>query len=138
VSRRAPAHLIGLRAAAGLVVRSTFAAAIVAGCGPMDLPTTPTITSPVDGAIIAIDSAGLTDVRGFTLRSGGVAYEFALGPLENPTAFPPGHLAEHQATSSPVRVYFRLDGGRRIAYRLEDAAPSPAPSSSALSSSPSG
>lgn len=90
---------------------------------------TPDVTSPVDGVIVSIDSAGLTDVRGFVLRvPGGSSFDFVLGPLENPTAFPPGHLAEHQATSAPVRVYFRLDGGERVVYRLEDAVPvSPAP-----------
>jgi len=90
---------------------------------------TPDVTSPVSGVIVSIDSAGLTDVRGFVLRvPGGSSLDFVLGPLENPTAFPPGHLAEHQATSAPVRVYFHLDGGERVVYRLEDAVPvSPAP-----------
>jgi hypothetical protein len=139
VSRRADAHLRGLRAAARRLASVLLAIAIIGGCSPQTVPPTPDVTSPVEGVIIAIDSAGLADVRGFTLRvSGGFAFEFALGPLENPTAFPPGHLAEHQATSSPVRVFFRLDGGRRVVYRLEDAVPSPAPSSSAWSSSPSG
>jgi hypothetical protein len=109
-------------------VRSLLAVAIMGGCAPRTVPPTPDITSPVEGVIVSIDSGGLTDVRGFVLRvSGGVAFDFVLGPLENPTVFPPGHLGEHQATSSPVRVYFHLDGGRRVVYRLEDAAPSPAP-----------
>ena len=36
--------------------------------------------------------------------------------------FPPGHLAEHQATAAPVRVWYRMRGDERYALRLEDAA----------------
>lgn len=87
------------------------------------------MASPVDGVIVSVDSSGLADVRGFVLRvSGGFAIDFVLGPLENPTQFPPGHLAEHLATSQPVRVYFLVQSGQRVVYRLEDAVPSPAPS----------
>ena len=96
-------------------------------CGePTKLSPTPGIASPVDGVIIALDSAGLGDVRGFTLRpsSGPFAFNFKLGTLENPTEFPPGHVAEHLASSEPVRVYFhRSENGEHIVYRLEDASP---------------
>jgi hypothetical protein len=104
-----------------------LAAAALGGClPPASLPPTPDITSPVDGIVVAVDSSGLTDVRGFTLRtSGGFAFDFKLGPLEHATQFPPGHLGEHMATSAPVRVYFRVENGERVAYRLEDA-PEPA------------
>jgi hypothetical protein len=88
------------------------------------LPPAPTadVSSPVDGVIVSVDASSLSDVRGFALRtSGGFAFDFALGTLENPTEFPPGHLAEHQATSEPVRAFFRMEGGRRVVYRLEDA-----------------
>jgi predicted small secreted protein len=78
--------------------------------------------SPVDGVIVSVDSSGLADVRGFTLRMvGGRTIVFKLGPLENPTQFPPGHLKEHEATAQPVRVYFVLDAGVPTVYRLEDA-----------------
>jgi hypothetical protein len=40
--------------------------------------------------------------------------------LENPTEFPPGHLAEHLASSEPIRAYFREADGKRVVYRLED------------------
>ena len=49
---------------------------------------------------------------------------FKIGTLENGAEFPPGHLAEHLATSSPVRVYFRAEGPDLVVYRLEDAPPS--------------
>lgn len=78
--------------------------------------------SPVDGIVLSIDSKGLADVRGFTLRAAdGHVYAFTLGQLENGAQFPPGHLAEHQATGSPVRVSFRIEGGQLVVYRLDDA-----------------
>jgi hypothetical protein len=94
--------------------------------------------SPVDGIIVSVNATGLTDVQGFVLRpSGGAApMTFTLGPLENPTQFPPGHLKAHEATGAPVRVYFTTDAnGQFTAYRLEDA-PVPSASPSAPSSSP--
>ncbi|HET9682370.1 MAG TPA: hypothetical protein VFP19_10055 [Candidatus Limnocylindrales bacterium] len=85
--------------------------------------------SPVDGVILSVDASSLTDVRGFTLLTrDGQRIAFTLGTLEDPTAFPPGHLAEHQATSDPVRVYFRVENGQAVVYRLADASGSPAPS----------
>ncbi len=78
--------------------------------------------SPVDGILIDIDSEGLTKVTGFRLRTAeGQEIAFKIGTLENGADFPPGHLAEHLATSSPVRVYFRAIGPDFVVYRLEDA-----------------
>ncbi len=74
------------------------------------------------GIILTIDSSGLTQVHGFTLRtSEGEVLSFTIGQLDNPTQFPPGHLAEHQASASPVRVFFRSEQGSLVVYRLEDA-----------------
>jgi hypothetical protein len=81
----------------------------------------PPPSSPLEGVIVAVDSAGLGDVRGFDLRVQGGVYPLTLGPLENATEFPPGHLAEHLASSEPVRAYFRESNGERVVYRLEDA-----------------
>jgi hypothetical protein len=92
---------------------------------------TPGLSSPVEGIVTSVDATSLTNVHGFTLRTrGGSVIEFKLGALENPTAFPPGHLAEHLATSSPVRVYFIDQAAEHVVYRLEDALPSPSPASS--------
>jgi hypothetical protein len=120
-------------------------AALVAACGPAATPTPGPIdsgslgapasivpsaaggppVSPVAGVLTGIDSTGLTQVTGFTLRTNdGRTIEFKLGNLENGNQFPPGHLAEHLATSSPVLVYFRPQGADLVVYRLEDA---PAP-----------
>ena len=103
----------------GGAVAASLTAQVPCACLP---PATPDVTSPAEGVVIDVDAAGLDDVRGFTLRtSGGFAFDFVLGTLENPTEFPPGHLAEHQATSLPIRVYFRAEGGQHVVYRLEDA-----------------
>ena len=76
----------------------------------------------MQGTVVAVDSAGLGQVRGFTLRMiDGESFTLALGTLENPTEFPPGHLTEHLASSEPVRAYFRESNGKRVVYRLEDA-----------------
>jgi hypothetical protein len=89
---------------------------IACGCG--EFPP-----SPVQGVVVGVDSAGLGDVRGFRLRlpDGGGIIALTLGKLENPLEFTPGHLAEHQATGSPIRAYFRVANGDLVVYRLEDA-----------------
>jgi hypothetical protein len=96
-------------------------AVALAACGGR-VVVTPAPASPVTGKIVAIDSAGLTDVKGFTLRTAdGREVPFTIGVLENGATFPPGHLAEHMASASDVRVSFRQEGGRLVVYRLEDA-----------------
>lgn len=78
--------------------------------------------SPVIGKVIAVDLEGLSKVKGFTVRmDDGLELAFVIGSLENGAEFPPGHLAEHLATASPVRVFFREAGGARVVYRIEDA-----------------
>ncbi len=74
------------------------------------------------GVVVAVESVSLTDVRGFTIRtSDGRTVEFRIGTLENGAQFPPGHLVEHQATSAPVKVFYRDVGTAHVAYRIEDA-----------------
>lgn len=78
--------------------------------------------SPVVGQLVRIDSSGLTKVAGFRLRTGdGTELDLRIGVLENGAEFPPGHLAEHMALGTPIRAFFRLEGGERVVYRLEDA-----------------
>ena len=79
------------------------------------------LASPVVGRLIDIDAEGLTSVRAFTLRTdNGTEIQFEIGVLENGAAFPPGHLAEHMANASPVKVFFREENGSLVVYRLED------------------
>ena len=88
-------------------------------------PPAPPPASPVEGIVVAVSSPSLGQVTSFELRgASGLSFQFGVGTLENPTDFPLSHLAEHQATSQPVRVYFRMENGVHTVYRLEDA-PSP-------------
>ncbi len=120
---RFSADLAGAVALVALVAGLTLA-----GCGSGATPTPAgakgspvTVASPVTGVLVKIDSQGLTKVRGFTLRTDdGVEIPFRIGTLENGAEFPPGHLAEHMSTSSPVRVFFRDEGGEPLVYRIED------------------
>jgi hypothetical protein len=119
---------------AGRLVALVGAVALAAAaCGPGNASPSAAVgpsssvalVSPVDGLLTKLDSEGLTKVLGFRLRTDdGTEIPFKLGILENGAAFPPGHLAEHMATTSKVRVFFRDEGGEHVVYRLEDA---PAP-----------
>ncbi len=74
------------------------------------------------GVVINVDAVSLTDVRGFTIRTpDGRTVPFRIGALENGAEFPPGHLGEHVATATPIRVTYRDGAGERFAVRLEDA-----------------
>jgi hypothetical protein len=82
----------------------------------------PVPQSPVAGVVVSIDSQGLDKVRGFTLRTrSGVELKFVIGQLDNGADFPPGHLAEHQATLQPILVWFKAQDGKLVVYHLEDA-----------------
>jgi hypothetical protein len=105
-----------------VVFAITGGAALVLSDTSLIDPDGPADTKRVEGVIVAVDSSGLAEVRGFTLRRpGGETLEFRLGELENAVEFPPGHLAEHQATAQPVTVVYRVEGTERFAVRLEDA-----------------
>jgi hypothetical protein len=85
---------------------------------------TPQATSPVVGVVTVVDSTGLGQVDQFVLRLPDAStMTLAMGPLENATEFSPSHLAEHQVTSEPIRVFFRMENGVPIVYRIEDASP---------------
>ena len=104
------------------VVVLAGAAALLLGDSVAPDPDAPPNAASVVGVIVGVEAQGLTDVRGFTLRtSDGSSVEFTLGDLENGTEFPPGHLVEHQATAEQVRVWYRDEGDRKVAIRLEDA-----------------
>jgi hypothetical protein len=110
-----------------------FMALVVLGLGGCGTTCACSLPTPVDGVVVEVRATGLTEVQGFTLRPtrGGANLVFTLGPLENATQFPPGHLKEHEATGTPVRVYYTSSNGQLVAYRLEDApVSSPVPSSS--------
>jgi hypothetical protein len=106
------------------VLLAAVVAMVVGLAVTLSLARSPGATSDVTGVVVAVDSQGLGNVRGFTLRlAGGEQLVFSLRALENGTQFAPGHLAEHQATAAPVRVTYRMEGTERLAIRLEDAPP---------------
>jgi hypothetical protein len=78
--------------------------------------------SPIAGVVTSIDSAGLDQIRGFTLQSmNGSSFTFVIGVLDNGADFAPGHLTEHMASAAPVLVFFKVVDGKFVVYRLEDA-----------------
>jgi len=112
-----------------IVIVLTGGAALLLGGGEDGPGSTPTVgVRPTDapsmvGVIVGVDAQDLADVRAFTLRRGDDSelVEFDLRELRNGTAFPPGHLAEHQVTAEPVRVFYRDDGGTLFALWVDDA-----------------
>jgi hypothetical protein len=107
----------------GILLAAVAAITIAAALG-LNQPANHPETGEVIGVVVGVDSQGLGQVRSFTLRlPGGEQQVFSLRALENGTDFPPGHLAEHQATAAPVRVSYRVEGTERLAIRLEDAPP---------------
>jgi hypothetical protein len=118
------------------VLATLMGAAAVAACTlgaptgdqtPIGDSTAPPVPdSPVEGVIVEVTSTGLGQVERFTLRlADGTRIVLHMGVLENPAEFPPGHLAEHQATSEPIRAYFRDEDEGPTVYRIEDAAEPP-------------
>jgi hypothetical protein len=106
------AGLVALLLIAGL------SAPVACACTP--LPSVP--PSPIEGVVVAVDSAGIGQVKTFTLRlTDGTTIALTLGNLENASQFSPSHLNEHQATSRPILAFYRLEDGKPVVYRLEDA-----------------
>ena len=105
-----------------LAIAVLGAGAVLLGGSGSGGTTEPSGAQSVAGVIVAVDSAGLDKVSGFTLRTNaGESLTFDLRALENGAQFAPGHLVEHQATGQPVRVWYRTANGIRLATRLEDA-----------------
>lgn len=104
-----------------LVIAVTGGAALILGGSGTSGPESPS-DALVTGVVVAVDARSLTDVRSFDLRGpDGRILTFGLAKLENGVAFPPGHLAEHQATAQPIHVWYRGAAGSLMAIRLEDA-----------------
>lgn len=107
----------------GLVVLLLVASPLCACTPPRPSTSTAALPpSPIVGVVVRVDSAGLGQVRGFDLRlEDGSTVTLTLGPLENAAEFSPSHLTEHQASSEPVRAFYRLETSVPVVYRLEDA-----------------
>ncbi len=74
------------------------------------------------GVVIAIESAGLARVDGFTLRTAdGRTIDFSTAGMRFTEGFPPQHLAEHRMLAEPVRVTWQERDGVNQVVRLDDA-----------------
>lgn len=92
------------------------AALALAACSPAE--------QSVTGIVTGIDTLGIGEVRGFTLRAqDGSSLEFVIDGGTDLAAggFPPDHLREHMTTVTPVSIAFHTEGDARIAVRLTDA-----------------
>ena len=99
-----------------VILGVTGVAAILAsrGSAPAELTVT--------GVVAGIDSEGIDRVRSFNLRTNeGQILQFVFGIQQNAAEFPPGHLAEHQATGQPVKVFYVQQGESMVAVRIDDA-----------------
>jgi hypothetical protein len=108
-----------------LIVLGTLLIVAVIGFGGAFAPRAtepPLPASPIEGVVVSVDVLSLTEVLSFQIRTrDGNVFELPLGTLENATEFSPSHLAEHQATSVPIRAFYRLENNIPVVYRLEDA-----------------
>lgn len=111
-----------LLAACGGVADAVPGASGATAPGPAISDGPSALASPVVGRLVRLASEGLTSVTGFSLRTAdGTELEFRVGILENGAEFPPGHLAEHMALGTGIRVFFRAEDGQQVVYRVEDA-----------------
>ena len=102
------------------IVALAVGAAVLGGRSPASVR--PTDAPTVDGIVVGVDSAGLGNVSGFSLRTDeGRTLKFGLSALRDAVQFPPGHLGEHVANAVRVRVWYRDAAGRLDALWLEDA-----------------
>jgi hypothetical protein len=109
---------------AALVVAAIVLSSPGRACAASDAPCPTLPDSPVVGVVVAVDTPSLGKVNGFDLRlDDGSVVSLKVGTLENPTQFSPSHLLTHEATSVPIRAFYRLQDGAPVVYRLEDATP---------------
>lgn len=97
---------------------------VLAACGgddgedvPSDVANAP---SQVTGVILDVQSEGLQEVTGFTLKDGDATYEILIDPNTD-YGFDLGHLREHLRTGDPVSVPLDADGDKLYALSIDDA-----------------
>lgn len=108
------------RLAVGVLSVSLLAVACGGQSGP-EPEDTSGAPARVTGVIVDIDSAGIDDIRAFTLRSEGQTYEIHIAE-DVEYGFSLGHLQEHRVSSEPVVVDLEeREDGRLYALSIEDA-----------------
>jgi hypothetical protein len=103
-----------------LLVATCLACIAVGGCGTESEPGSGS-PDELTGVVVEVDSRGLGDVRGFTLRSEGETYEISIDPDQRFDDFPLSHLRDHLASAEPVRVEVEGRSGELFATSLTDA-----------------
>ena len=105
-------RLIGLGAIAIAVVALVVGAVVLGGPG----------RQVETGIVVSVEATSLSAVQGFSIQTrDGRTVDFRIERLENATTFPPGHLAEHKVSLTPVRVTYVDRDGSHIAVMIEDA-----------------
>jgi hypothetical protein len=123
----------GILAVAGIFLAAALLGVVVyATHNPSTVIPESLPASPVQGVVVRIDEESLTQVNQIDLlMANGRKVTLSVGILENMQQFSPSHLAVHMATGQPILAFYRVEDGRALVYRLEDApVASPAPGSS--------
>jgi hypothetical protein len=106
----------------GIFVVVFGGAAILLSSNQLRDPEVPSGAATVVGVVTHVDAQGLGAVSSMTIRTtDGQTIDFVIGKIENAAEFPLGHLASHQATGAPVRVWYRMVGSQRVASGIADA-----------------
>ena len=117
--------LIGVASSLGSACLPTWARRAPA---PARSPQPPLPPSPVDGVVVAVDSAGLGQVKGFTLRlRDGSSVTLHSAHLENATEFSPSHLSRAPGVerAGPRLLSARRRRARRLPPRGRPAVTPP-------------
>lgn len=119
----------GVTPRAVAIVLATLLALVLAACGGTGATTSPepSAGSRAEGLVVEVVSSGPVAVSRFTVRTAdGTVMEFDVGALDvSGGGFPAEHLGEHRLAAEPVVVLYRDEGGRHVAYKLEDVEPAP-------------
>ncbi len=77
----------------------------------------------IEGIIISVDAASLTQVETFTVRDNDnniIVFRIAPDATQDPQeGFFPSHLREHAVAVGQVKVFYRVEDGEYFALKLE-------------------
>jgi hypothetical protein len=111
------------------ITLATLLALVLAACSGSGATPSPASSagSRAEGLVVDVVSSGPVAVSRFTVRTvDGTEMEFDVGTLDvSAGGFPAEHLGEHRLAAEPVVVLYRDEGGRHVAFKLEDAEPAP-------------
>jgi hypothetical protein len=123
------ARAAGVPRRAVAIALATLLALVLAACGGTGATTSPepSTGARAEGLVVDVVSSGPVAVSRFTVRTAdGTVMEFDVGTLDvSAGGFPAEHLGEHRLAAEPVVVLYRDEGGRHVAFKLEDAEPAP-------------